>query len=182
VANGTNRALVVSVRKRNYAGTGVSTVTFGAQGLTKLGGTGAGADNNPAVEVWYLSAPSVGAGTITVTLAGGTDNMEAGAVDFVNVNQAAPVGVYAGASAASGPGLVNVPAGAGDMIIDTVGHGGAEASGGDGQMVQWRASAEASWKGACSIRPAGAAGVEMRWTVGAATWALGACAIKVINQ
>jgi hypothetical protein len=182
VANGANRALVVGIRKRNYAGTGVSTVTFGAQGLTKLGGTAAGVDNNPAVEVWYLIAPAVGAGTITVTLAGGTDNMEAGAVDLVNVNQAAPVGVFAGANSITGPALVNVLAGAGDMILDVVGYGGSDAGGGDGQMVQWRAAADASWKGAGSLRPAGAASVEMRWTVGAATWALGACVVKVINQ
>ena len=72
VGTGADRMLVVAVTTESNPDTTVTNVTFGAQALTQVPGARAvnGATTANATDLWYLPAPAVGSGTITVTLVG----------------------------------------------------------------------------------------------------------------
>jgi hypothetical protein len=180
VAAGSNRLLVVTVSKRAFSGAEVGTITFGGVALTKLGAVQQGSGNFPRVEIWYLVAPAAGSGMLVLTLAGSSDWIEAGGVDFANVSQTAPLGAPVYAWGSAGPASASVPASPGDLVIDALAYAGADATVGAGQTVKWAVSSDGNWKGACSTEP-GATNVDMLWTVPAGGWAQMAAAVKGVG-
>jgi hypothetical protein len=178
VASGDNRLLAVVITKRAYAGTAqVTSVTFGGVALTKRGGVQQGSGDYPRVEIWYLVAPAVSTGTIVVTLDAGTDYMQAGATDFVNVHQSAPVGSPVYDWGAAGPGSADVSSEYGDLVLDGICCKTTAPVVGNGQTVLWSDSCDGVWKGAASAEP-GLPTTNMYWVVPSGGFAQMAMAIK----
>lgn len=93
VPDSANRLLVVTISIHRTAGVtpNVNSITFGAQALTGIvAATGNSQDNSKRTEIWVLVAPTIGAGTITVTLSA-PGNVVGASYSFASVDQAAPV-------------------------------------------------------------------------------------------
>lgn len=112
VSAGNNRILLVGVS----AETGVSAITFGGVGLTKLDDNNFGNSNS----VWYLIAPSVSTADIVVTF-GGSGNLYPAviAANFTDVNQSTPNRTVANSASNSNTGCtVSVTSETGDLVVD----------------------------------------------------------------
>lgn len=163
-APGDNRILLVMVAMRAF--TTVSTITYGAQNLTKYRAANYAAGNYPRYEIWYLAAPTVGSATITVTFSG-TELAEICAMTVFDVDQVSPIRGYA-ESTGTGATISNVITSAsGDIVADilSVENGSAETiTPGTGQAQKMNLSAGGTWSGAVSTKP-GAANVTTGWTL-----------------
>ena len=118
IGNTANRLLLVAVGFSDATDT-VSTVVLGAQSLTK-----ALAQNNLPVastlstEIWYLIAPTVGAGTITVTFTGSVSLPSIGYLSVYNCNQTTGVQTATGNSGtAANSGVTITPTATGSWIF-----------------------------------------------------------------
>jgi len=145
--------------------------------LTYRGGVQQASGDYPRVEIWYLAAPAVGTGTIVVTLSAGTDYMQAGATDFANVDQSAPVGAPIYDSGAAGPGSNDAVGEYGDIVLDGICCKTTAPVVGDGQTQLWSDSCDGSWMGAASAEP-GRPITNMYWVVPSGGFAQMAVAIK----
>jgi hypothetical protein len=175
VAAGSNRLLVVTIAKRDNGGA-VSSVTYGGVPLALLKAESQGAGDFPRAEMWYLIAPAVGTANIVISLSG-AEFLEAGGLDFTNVNQVNPFSVPVGAHGSAGPASALVPSLSGEIVLDVVAYKGADAGLGAYQTLQWAGSSDGLWKGASSTEP-GSGSVSMRWVIPAGGWASVAAAIK----
>lgn len=178
VPSGNNRLLVVEVGLGTLKT--VTSITYGAQSLTKLGS--AQYPSGARAEIWYLVAPVVGTANVTVNLSG-TEAVEAAALNFINVNQLAPFGVMSSTSGlGAATGSVSVASADGDMVIDVLAKEGGTLTPDASQTSAWAASADGNWKGGGSYEAAGiGSATNMSWTLtGANTWALASAAIKSI--
>jgi hypothetical protein len=98
---GSDRLLLFVVGYENGSDTGVSTVSFGGQSLTRIVGAVAGTSIYGRVELWYLNEAGIGAATgNTFSVGWGSgapsDPMYAAAT-FEGVNQCRPIGNSASA-------------------------------------------------------------------------------------
>lgn len=120
--SGSNRIIVVGVSLAN-TGSGVSSVSYAGQSLTKLRSDTSGTASRS--EIWYLLNPPSGANTTVVTLAA-TQNMDAVAMTWFNVNSTTPLGTSAGSNSggvipASDAISVTLPSTTtSDVVIDVV--------------------------------------------------------------
>ncbi|HEY3312026.1 MAG TPA: hypothetical protein VGK00_10335 [Anaerolineales bacterium] len=174
IASGANRLLIVTIAKRDL-GANVSGVTYGGAALALLKADAMGGPDNQRAEMWYLIAPAVGTANIVITLTG-AEYIQAGGLDFTNVNQVSPFGVPVGAHGAAGPASAVVVSASGEMVVDVVCYRGADAGLGAGQTLTWSATSDGVWKGISSTEP-GAVAVAMRWTIPAGGWAQVAAAL-----
>jgi len=93
VPAGNNRLLLVGVASTN--GNGALSVSYGGQGLTRLGWqVDSNGDNR--IELWYMVAPRVGTTNVNVQMQRLND-LVAGAANYRGVNQASPFGTLRGA-------------------------------------------------------------------------------------
>jgi len=123
---GTNRDMIVGISINTTANspTSVTSVTFGAQSLTKI----AGASTEVAsmrVEMWQLLGPTPGTATITVkgTKSGGVGNklgVVAGVVTLTGVDQTSPIRSSITASGSSATASVSPASAGGDFVLDTL--------------------------------------------------------------
>ena len=131
VGSGANRMLVVTLTTESTADAPATTVTFGAQSLTRVTNSRAvqGTTNYNATELWYLPAPTQGAGTITVNfspnVAGATI---CGAVSLFGVQQAAPEAVATLISPTPAYSLAITTATNGAWLVDVVNNGTANST------------------------------------------------------
>jgi hypothetical protein len=103
VPAGNDRLLVVSVM--TDGNTDVSTVTYAGLQLTQAIEQDSGAATGSAVEIWYLVNPPVGSANVVVNFGGSVDPSAITATNFTGVNQANPIGVSTGATAATGTAI-----------------------------------------------------------------------------
>jgi len=116
--------LVVGVTTESTTDRTVSGVALGGVALTHVTGSRAvTSTGRNAVDLWYLAAPRIGSGTITVTFSGSVSNgTVCGAVSLFGVAQSAPSAVAA-SNYANGSGNVyslGIAAEAGDWLVDVV--------------------------------------------------------------
>lgn len=93
VDDSVNRLLVVSISIHRTAGVtpNVNSISFNAQAMTGIvAATGNSQDNSKRTEIWVLVAPTIGTGTISVTLSA-PGNVVGASYTFASVDQAAPV-------------------------------------------------------------------------------------------
>jgi hypothetical protein len=177
--SGANRLLAVTVTLRNF--TTITSVTYGAQSLTKATDISAGSGNYPRSEIWYLVAPTIGTNTITVT-AGSSDFIQAGAATFTGVHQTVPLGPAAGNSGlAQTSTTLTTTSANNDVVLDVL---GIESIGktfppGTGQTLVFSPTSDANWRNATSIKNSTASTTNSTWTISASTnWSQAGIAIK----
>ena len=180
-SSGVDRLLVVAVSHRDNSGASVVGVTYGGQSLTLKGRTrnGSIADS----EIWYLVAPPVGAGTVTVTLSAAR-SVVAGAISFAGAHQATPLGEYFGSAGNSSAPSGTVASAVGEIVVNSLSFkwlSGRIATAGAGQTERWSSAASSGATGiigGASTEP-GAASVTMNWAVNAAdVWAHSLVTVK----
>jgi uncharacterized repeat protein (TIGR01451 family) len=126
-----NRYLVVGVSiDRSGGNSVVNSVRYGTEGggpnvlMTLLGSISSG--TSVRTELWGLVAPAAGVHQITVSVsnAGANVNVVAGAQTFSNVDQSAPAGTVASATANSATPSVAVTNSAYDYVVDAIAYNG----------------------------------------------------------
>ncbi len=160
VGNGADRMLVVGVTSESAPDALATSVTFGAQALTKVTNSRA-VQGSPATatELWYLPAPNMGNATITVNLSPAVSSgngTACGAVSLFGVKQAAPEAVATSAAGSGGTyslGITTLTDGA--WLVDVVNNGAANASfttTASGMTERWDVNGDTQMAGACSTR------------------------------
>lgn len=116
--SGNDRLLLVDLVLGDSASS-ASAVSFNGTALTFVA-----AQNSPSnhvrVEVWALVAPTVGPGTVNVTLSAAT-TLVAGATSYSGVDPVTAIGSVVKGSGNSATASVGVAAANGDMVVDVVG-------------------------------------------------------------
>lgn len=164
VTPGDNRLLIVLVAMRAF--TTVSTITYGAQNLTKYRAANYAAGNYPRYEIWYLVAPTVGSNTITVTFSG-NEISSISAMTIFDVDQVSPIRGYSEETGTGASVSAILSSHESDMVIDILsieivaGTGTVSALAGQVQKMNYTPG---GWVGATSTKP-GAASVTTGWTV-----------------
>ena len=129
IPSGTNLVLVTSVQVASDCNTGtvtVSGVTYNGVALTRIAqilGTPCNA-NETRSEQWLLAAPSTGNHNVVVTLGGTSVSVLSTSLVFSNVNQSTPVRASMTAAGSGMASTVTVTSAMGDIVVNTVGHGG----------------------------------------------------------
>ncbi|MFO0923547.1 MAG: DUF4347 domain-containing protein [Pirellulales bacterium] len=173
VASGSDRVMYVTLAIDGL-GASVSSVTYGGVALTQVGRT----TGNHAVEIWRLVSPTVGTGTIAVSL-GATTDIKGGAVVYNGVDTSDPNGSYFSATGTSTTASVTVTSQTNDVVLDITNWDN-NPSGytiGAGQSSVWSLTNTAH-RGIATTE-AGAASVTMSSTVSASNqWEMGAISIR----
>lgn len=104
---------------QDTGGTGsVASATWKGTPLTKVTST---RSVNIESEIWYLASPSVGSGTIAVTVTGATDAIKLGAESFTGTATSSPLDASSVATGTSGnPSVSLTTATSSDVIIATL--------------------------------------------------------------
>jgi hypothetical protein len=177
VGTGSNPLLVVGVSVST--GKTVTSVTYRGAALTYLGG----ADNSQAgmrAELWYLTAPAPGTGTVSVKVSGKTE-LVGGAVSFFGAHPSAPLASLVSASSTTDGtnAAVTLASASGDRAISVlvIGGGAALCTPTAGQAEHWDLYSSVISGGASTVVAGGP--VTMGWTASSAQpWALAAAAIR----
>jgi len=182
VGNGLHRLLVVGVSIRDAA-TVVTGVTYKGSPLSLLGAR-KDSENAVRVELWYLNAPSSGAGTVAVTLSA-RSKIVGGAVSFSGVDSVEPLRGFSsvGGTTDSNDPRVTVPSSSSEVVVATVAMMGSARSLTPvyGQTQRWNnvqgiEDADIAGAGSTAV---GAASLGMGWTAGkGARWAIAAAVVK----
>ncbi len=171
--SGPDRMLVVGVAAERTSDAFPTSVTYGSQSLTKA--VGSSANQSPVVapinstEIWYLAAPAVGTGTITVTFATSVPNgMECGAVSLFGVSNSAPEAVSVANGATSGTTYTNMitTLTAGAWLVDVANSGAGAAI---NTLTSTTAGLTRRWNGASGLQLVGAGGTREVLTPGTVT-------------
>jgi uncharacterized repeat protein (TIGR01451 family) len=181
VNSASNGILIVGISFRD-GNTSASSVTFGAAALTRIGFQNSGGNQN-RTELWYLKAPAVGPGTISVSMSS-SKAIAAASISFTGVDQTSPLGTFASAAGDSQTPSVDVASAACEVVIDTMtanGDANSLAVSG-GQTQQWNiftGSGDAgNARGGGSTRP-GATSTTMSWNLGVSKpWSIGAVPLR----
>lgn len=180
VAPNSGRLLLVGVATAG-AGSTVTSVSLGGVPLRRLAAQD-GSQQANRVELWFLVAPAMGTGTVTVTL-GGPARVAAGAMGFAGVNQAVPFGVL---RAAQGGGtaacvtLANEPTPLVASVLAVQAGGGPVLPGSD-QATAWQAGGRAAGQEVLGTGMVGAGrpvGPHCQALASAAPWGLLAVPLK----
>jgi len=184
--SGSNRIMLVGVSIRTTT-ISVSNITYGAQGLTFIR-----ADTHASAtirsELWYLTAPSSGTATVTVTLSG-TSKAVGGSSTYTGVAQTSPIDVNGGTTGTTNSPSQSVTVStANSWLLSHLaisGSGQTVSSEGGGQTTRWDnvtsgASAASRNRGHGSNKgPVGTGSQTMSWTLSAsADWAVSMAAFK----
>jgi uncharacterized repeat protein (TIGR01451 family) len=176
---GSNRLLLVGVSiDLNSPTAAISSISYGAQSLTKVGDVTNG--SNERAEIWRLLNPPAGTANITVTMNGQAHNgLVAGAATFSGVNQSTPLGTVVTNTGASTTPTVTVSSASDEQVFAAVaaGQGVIFSAVGAGQTSRWNATDTADIAGAASTKT-GAASVTMSWTSSNVPWAIAGVSLK----
>jgi len=169
VANQANRVLVVGVTAEYGTSNAcqASTVTYGAQSLTKITQNVAGTSTYACASLWYLVAPNVGTNTITVTYQNSITNRTAGAVGLYNVKQAAPDASNSSFSNSGATSTSVTTLAANSTVVDVFGSGQGVGDLGpsSGQTSRWTQDSGGTESSGMSTKPVGVAGsTTLGWT------------------
>jgi uncharacterized repeat protein (TIGR01451 family) len=191
---GTNRLLVVGISLDTTGNTAVtvSGVTYKGIPLTSAG---AHSDGTSAerVEMWYLIAPATGNNNVIVSFNGlnGTPvGVVVGATTFTGADQSAPLRPFVFADdggTVSSLSSLNVPSGAGEMVMDTLAiNGNRTATAGTTQNTQWAANSNGVLPGrdvyGLGSTRTGAPSVPMSETFNnSSLWSMGAVSIRPLQ-
>jgi hypothetical protein len=176
VGSGANFLIVtIGFGDANLSERTASSVTFGAQNLTKL--SDADDANWVSAEIWYLANPTVSTNTITVTCSS-SDQVGAGAANFGGVDTTTPWGTPVTASGSSTTATVNVTSvNSGEWTIGAIGSDSETGITESGTLI-WEieniwsdTSAGAQYKTTTGT-------VTMSWTQANTGWAVLAVALK----
>ncbi len=164
--SGASRLMLVGVSlwQSGNSGRVVTSVAYGAQGLTFVGASD-DPDNQARIEIWRLLAPATGTANVVVTLTQASATVMVGVMTFDGVNQSTPLGAFAGADATSGTPTVDVSSAVDELVFDVIGSDesiGQVLSVGAGQTERWNYSGS-EISGGGSTEP-GAATVTMSWS------------------
>jgi len=184
VSAGANRMLLVGVSTRT---TTVSSVTYGAQPLTFIGGQSEGVGPVVRAEIWALANPNSGTNTVTVNLAA-SNRCAAGSVSLTGTVQNTALLGFTSNNAKgvnSSPATVTVTSSAGSFVFDSVSvRGDATSITPSGSQTQrWNilttAGANEIFGGGSTA--AGAPSVTMSWALGTnKLWAIGAVSVPQV--
>ncbi|MBA2541471.1 MAG: hypothetical protein H0V17_17650 [Deltaproteobacteria bacterium] len=183
VGVGANRILLVGI-SISFAGSLVTSVTYGAAALTRAGAINAPSSDG-RVEIWALRAPASGAASVLILLDDASSTIVAGAVSFSGVDPATPLGPFNSASASSGDPSITVATTAGEVAFGVVmWNGGDYSSLSTAQQQAWNKNG-ANVGSCCSIVGASALTTAVSPTLGWVVegsfddfWAIGAVAIR----
>ncbi|NTW30838.1 MAG: tail fiber domain-containing protein, partial [Candidatus Moranbacteria bacterium] len=165
---GNNRILIVGV-SIDGAGSGVSSMTYAGDSLTKIAEQTSG--GTVEAQLWYLVNPDSGSNTLAVTMINNSEAFSVGAMTFEGVNQSNPIGTYASAYGDSTAASVTVSSGTGQMVVDVVASDdGVSVSPGSGQTERWDNYDSYTTGGGSTEN--GASSVTMSWTVPNDNWAI----------
>jgi len=189
--NVANALLVVGV-SMNISGNTGSTVTgiaYNGAALTKLGvHNDAGVTRR--VEIWYLTAPSVGTFTVAVSVNlpnAARVGITAGAMTFTGVDQTVPLSAMVSNDGANATfSQLDIPSGTSQMVFDTLAVAGSvTVTKGPSQTQQWNLNSGNT--GASDVvgfgsTNAGAASVPMSETFGASNWSEAGASIMPLQS
>ncbi len=168
VANQSNRVLVVGVNAEHTSSScQASTVTYGAQSLTKIAQAVAGSGTYECTSLWYLLAPTVGTNTITVTYESSITDTTAGAVGLYNVQQTAPDASNSNYNNAGATSTSLSTVAANSWVVDVFGSGQGlgNLAPGSGQTSRWTKDSGGTQSGGMSTKPVAAIGsTSVTWT------------------
>jgi hypothetical protein len=174
-----NRLLLVGVSTQ-YATVG--SVTFNGVPLTLVGRRqGGSASNDGYAEIWALTSPATGTGTIVVNIPQG-DAIVAGAVSYYGVDQTTPLGAFTGANGQSTAPGVTVASSPGELVFGTLmwNHDWMPVITGPGQTERWNLTkitpGFSDVTGVGSTAP-GAPSVDLSWTTQDDSWGVAAVTV-----
>lgn len=177
---GTNRLMLVGITIDPH-GDAINSVTYDGVALTRAGQV-YDAATHASVEIWYLVAPNTGTHDVVIDISGTSYNgMDAGVMTFTGVDQANPLGAFAGAFGQSTTATVTVASQVGDVVFGVAdSHSNSTAPAPDpGQTEYW--SLDNGKCFASGTLEAGAASVDQTWTTINDYWAVGAISIHSDN-
>ncbi len=169
VANQSNRVLVVGVTAE-YATNNLcqaTSVTYGAQSLTKIGQSVTSSSSYECASLWYVLAPATGTNTITVTYQSSVTNKTAGAVGLYNVQQTTPDASNTSSNPSGATTTSLTTTAANTMVVDVFSSGQAlgDLAPGSGQTVRWTRDSGATHSGGMSTKAVAASGAtSVTWT------------------
>lgn len=179
VGNSSNRVLVVGVGLTNSGSQTVSSVTYGSQSLTSYGAVANGTSTR--AQLWYLVAPTVGTGTITVTPSASA-KISAGAWTLANVAQTTPFGTFISATGTSTAPSVNISSAATEVALAMVSAAGTPTvTAGTSETVSWTnvTSAGSDVRATGLFQIPGATTVTVAPTLsGSGAWAIAGMSVK----
>ena len=142
----------------------LTSVTYGATGLTQFGTYVEAPQAH--VSLWYMVNPPVGTATITVTSTDGGDYLEAGAMDYQNVNQTTPLAAYAGDTGIASTETLTISGTARDIALGWIKYWSpSTAVVPDGSLTElFSITSDGSWRTEAAEK-AGAASSVISWTV-----------------
>ncbi len=178
VGYGSNRLLLVGVSIRSAGTTSVSSVVFGSQTLSFVGGSG----TNVRTELWKLVAPVSGTNTITVNLTAGVWGSTAGGSSWYGVDQTNPLGIYTGRVGSSTAPSVSVSTSATDKVVDvmSIPNGVSDSVlASAGQSEIWNQYSVGDTKGASSYKIGSSGTTTMSWTTKPESWSISAVPLKL---
>ena len=186
IGPGSNRILVVGVSMLSVAGSSVSGITFGGVALTKIR-SDASVSGAVRTELWYLTNPENGSGTIVVSLSASLDSAS-GAQSFTGVDQKEPIEANNGASATN-VGAADATVGVTSLsnnawTVDIVGTDDTAISIGTEQTSRFNLTGTLGSGAGSHEGPTPIPGViTMSWTniAGLATWTISAACIKSMS-
>jgi len=182
--SGLNRLMLVGVSLNNDDSETVSSLTYNGTNLT-LVGTQTESDD-ARIEIWQLVAPDVGTYDVIVTFNTSLKRQGiAGVMTFIGVNQASPLGVFAGDNNNSGTNAtVNVSSSTGEVVFGVV---SCESCGslteGPGQSEHWYTIEGGGKTLGAGSTETGATTVTTSWSMGSSDdWAVGGVSIKPVPE
>lgn len=167
VGSGSNRLLIVAVSLYKTGTTPtVSSITWGAQGLTFKQTRQRGSPPNIREEIWYLKNPDSGTKNITVTRS--LSRCATGAASWAGVHQTATVGISATAEGYGSAISIDVSSAADDLVVDFAAwRGDRVATVGANQTQRWNRKGGSGVQYVCNAGSSepGAGTVTMSWSL-----------------
>ena len=175
-STGSDRILMVGISYRNNA-TGtptVSSVTYGGQTLTQVGGAATGTSGQ--MYIFSLLNPPTGANNLVVTWSAAlSEGAVVGAVTYAGVSQAAPTGFVSATGSSTTPS-VTVTSGTGQLVFGVVAGRTTSAYTPAGL---WSAMPYSGQTAGASTNQVGASpSVTLSWTGSSAAWVAGGVSLQ----
>lgn len=183
--SGTDRLMLVGVSFGEDKGDTVSSITYNGTALTLVGAQDHSDSSKSRVEIWSLVAPDVGTHNLVVNYSGANhEGATIGVMTFTNVDQATPLGTFAGNQGTSGSPSVTANSGDSELVFGVVAVGDSvnyNFTPGAGQTEQWDLFREKA--NGSGTTEDGAATVVTSWTYGGSKeWAAGAVSINAASN
>jgi len=179
-ATGAGLLLVTVETTDASGGRAVTALTYAGRPLALVPGSSArsgtrGTDRH--VEVWSMTSPPAGTGTVTVTVNGGTALMTGESVTFSGVDTTAPLGTATAKAGSAANPTVSVTSAAGGAVLTAVATRSGAATPPPGSLAARADLAGTVVYGAAAVLP-GASTVSAAWTAPSGSYAVAAVPIR----